>query len=38
MSERELMDQSGMQRTLKRIAHEILEKNKSTEKLVDSRN
>lgn len=34
MSERELMDQSGMQRTLKRIAHEILEKNKSTEKLV----
>lgn len=34
MSERELMDQSGMQRTLKRIAHEVLEKNKSTEKLV----
>ncbi|MBZ6526583.1 bifunctional pyr operon transcriptional regulator/uracil phosphoribosyltransferase PyrR [Aerococcaceae bacterium DSM 111021] len=34
MSERELMDQNGMQRTLKRIAHEILEKNKSTDNLV----
>ncbi|MBG9978271.1 bifunctional pyr operon transcriptional regulator/uracil phosphoribosyltransferase PyrR [Ruoffia tabacinasalis] len=34
MTKRELMNAEGIQRTLKRIAHEILEKNKSTDNLV----
>lgn len=34
MGERELMNEDGMQRTLKRIAHEILERNKTTKNLV----
>ena len=34
MGHRELMNEESMQRTLKRIAHEILERNKTTDDLV----
>lgn len=34
MGQRELMNEDGMQRTLKRIAHEILERNKTTDDIV----